>query len=115
MNNFRLQSEVLIIGSGIAGSVAALTLAEQGCDVTVITAGSNLTSGNTSLAQGGIVYRNENDDPKFLEKDILTAGWKHNLTRSVRFLSRKGPDVLKKIFLDKYKIPFNQREPGDWS
>lgn len=114
MNNFRLQSDALIIGSGIAGSVAALTLADQGCDVILITAGDDLTSGNTSLAQGGIVYRNENDDPKFLEKDILTAGWKHNFTRAVRFLARKGPEVLKEIFLEQHEIPFNQREPGDW-
>ncbi|MCJ2163769.1 MULTISPECIES: L-aspartate oxidase [unclassified Pseudodesulfovibrio] len=114
MNDFRLHSDVLIIGSGIAGSVAALTLADQGCDVILITAGADLANGNTSLAQGGIVYRNENDDPKILEKDILTAGWKHNFTRAVRFLARKGPEVLKETFLEKYRIPFNQREPGDW-
>ena len=114
MNDFRMQSDALIIGSGIAGSVAALTLADQGCDVILITAGPHLTTGNTSLAQGGIVYRNENDDPKILEKDILTAGWKHNFTKSVRFLARKGPEVLQEIFLNKYKIPFNERKPGDW-
>nr|WP_321257170.1 L-aspartate oxidase [uncultured Pseudodesulfovibrio sp.] len=114
MNNFRLQSDALIIGSGIAGSMAALTLADQGHDVIIITAGEDLANGNTSLAQGGIVYRNENDDPKLLEKDILTAGWKHNFTRAVRFLARKGPEVLQETFLEKYKIPFNQRKPGDW-
>ena len=114
MNDFRLHTDALIIGSGIAGSAAALTLAEQGCDVILITAASELTNGNTSLAQGGIVYRNEDDDPKILEKDILTAGWKHNYVRAVRFLARKGPEVLKDVFLDKYRIPFNQRTPGDW-
>lgn len=114
MNNLRLQSDALVIGSGIAGSVAALTMADQGCDVILLTAGIDPKAGNTSLAQGGIVYRNENDDPRFLEKDILTAGWKHNYARSVRFLARKGPEVLKKIFLEKYRIPFNQRKAGDW-
>eukprot|EP00831_Metopus_contortus_P036861 TRINITY_DN29095_c0_g2_i1.p1 TRINITY_DN29095_c0_g2~~TRINITY_DN29095_c0_g2_i1.p1 ORF type:complete len:530 (+),score=108.20 TRINITY_DN29095_c0_g2_i1:423-2012(+) len=114
MNDFRLHSDALIIGSGIAGSVAALTLADQGCDVILLTASADLANGNTSLAQGGIVYRNENDDPKILEKDILTAGWKHNYVHAVRFLARKGPEVLKEIFLDKYQIPFNERKPGDW-
>jgi len=114
MNHFRLQSDALIIGSGIAGSVAALTLADQGRDVILITAGVDLKAGNTALAQGGIVYRNEQDDPKILEKDIMTAGWKHNYTRAVRHIARKGPEVLKEIFLEKYKIPFNQRKPGDW-
>ena len=115
MNDFRLQSDALIIGSGIAGSVTALTLADQGLDVILITAGDDLANGNTSLAQGGIVYRSKDDDPRILEKDIFTAGWKHNFTKSVRYLCRKGPEVLQEIFLDKYKIPFNQREPGDWN
>lgn len=115
MNNFRLQSDALVIGSGIAGSLAALTLADEGIDVILISAGERLNNGNTSLAQGGIVYRSEDDDPHILEKDIMTAGWKHNFTRSVRFLCRKGPEVLKEVFLEKYKIPFNQRTPGDWN
>jgi len=114
MNDFRLHSDALIIGSGIAGAMAALTLADQGLDVIIITAGHALASGNTALAQGGIVYRSEDDDPKILEKDIKTAGWNHNFTRAVRYLCNKGPEVLQEVFLDKYKIPFNQRMPGDW-
>lgn len=114
MNAFRLHCDTLIIGSGIAGAVAALTLAEQGVDVILITAGEDITTGNTALAQGGIVYRSEDDDPRILEKDIKTAGWKHNYSRAVRYLCAKGPEVLKDIFLDKYKIPFNQRKVGDW-
>lgn len=114
MNDFRLHCDALIIGSGIAGAVAALTLAEQGRDVILITASDTVANGNTALAQGGIVYRSEDDDPRILEKDILTAGWQHNFTRSVRYMCRKGPEVLKELFLDKYHIPFNHREPGDW-
>ncbi len=114
MNDTRLHCDALIIGSGIAGCVAALTLAEQGHDVIIITTGDKLTTGNTELAQGGIVYRNKNDDPHILEKDIQTAGWEHNYSRAVRYLCRKGPEVLHTIFLDKYQIPFNQRKPGDW-
>jgi L-aspartate oxidase len=114
MNDVRLSCDALIIGSGIAGSVAALTLAEQGVDVVLLTAGDTLANGNTALAQGGIVYRSQEDDPKILERDILTAGWEHNFGRAVRYLCRKGPEVLQEVFLDKYKIPFNQRTPGDW-
>jgi len=114
MNNFRLQCDALVIGSGIAGSVAALTLADQGVDVILITAGSELSNGNTSLAQGGIVYRSKEDEPKILEKDIQTAGWNHNFSRAVRYISRKGPEVLDEVFLKKYKIPFNQHKSGDW-
>jgi L-aspartate oxidase len=114
MNASRTTCDALIIGSGIAGSVAALTLADMGMDVVLITAADSLTRNNTALAQGGIVYRSEADDPKLLERDILTAGWEHNYGRAVRYLCRRGPEVLKEIFLDKYKIPFNHRDPGDW-
>jgi len=114
MNNFRLQCDALILGSGIAGAVAALKLAEQDRDVILITASETVANGNTALAQGGIVYRSEDDDPRILEKDIQTAGWNHNFNRAVHYLCKKGPEVLKEIFLDKYEIPFNQRKPGDW-
>ncbi|MUM78425.1 L-aspartate oxidase [Pseudodesulfovibrio sp. F-1] len=112
--NLRQSCDALVIGSGIAGSVAALTLADQGVDVILITAAETLTQGNTALAQGGIVYTSDKDDPKNLERDILTAGWEHNFGRAVRFLCRRGPQVLRELFLDKYKIPFNQRKPGEW-
>ena len=114
MNDFRLQSDALIIGCGIAGAIAALTLADKGLQVILITAGDKISNGNTALAQGGIVYHSEDDDPRILEKDIQTAGWNENFTRAVRYLCRKGPEVLKKTLLDKYHIDFNHREPGEW-
>jgi len=114
MYNLRFHCDALIIGSGISGALAALTLADKGLDVILITADENIGDGNTALAQGGIVYRSDEDEPKLLEKDILTAGWNHNYIRAVRYLCRRGPEVLHEIFLEKYKIPFNQRVPGDW-
>lgn len=113
MNGYRFKTDVLIIGSGIAGSIAALTLAERGREVTMITAGEGLSSGNSRLAQGGIVYTGEGDDPKLLERDILTAGWKVNYTRAVRYLARKGPEVLRETLIEKYGVPFDERSPGD--
>lgn len=107
-------ADVLIIGSGIAGCVSALTLADQGVECTLITAGERLTQGNTELAQGGIVFHAEDDDPSILEKDILTAGWKHNYVKAVRQLCELGPEILQELFIDKLHIPFNQRDPGDW-
>lgn len=94
--------------------MAALTLADAGLSVMLITAGQQLASGNTRLAQGGIVYTGPGDDPKILERDILTAGWKRNYTRSVRYLCRKGPEVLRETLIEKYGVHFDERQPGDW-
>ena len=114
MNNYRIKTDVLVIGSGIAGAVAALTLADKGIETTLITAGEDLFSGNTRLAQGGIVYKGEEDNPKSLTDDILTAGWKMNYSKAVRYLANKGPKVLKEVLIDKYHIPFAKDAQGRW-
>lgn len=114
MEHHRSISDVLIIGSGIAGCVNALTMADEGVHCTVITAGERLSYGNSELAQGGIVFHAEEDEPEILEKDIMTAGWNHNYAKAVRQLCALGPDVLQELFIDKLHIPFNQRTPGDW-
>lgn len=115
MNDHRMTTDALIIGSGIAGAVAALTLAEAGMEITILTAGEEPTWGNTSLAQGGIVYTSEEDTPKSLEKDILTAGWNHNYVRAVRHLAQHGPEILKEVLIDKYPVPFSKADDNTWN
>ncbi len=108
--DIRYYTQVLILGSGIAGCSAALTLADQGIEVILVSSGSGLDAGNTPLAQGGIVYRGEKDSPLLLKKDILTAGWNHNYQKAVNFLSTRGPEVVEKILIEKLKIPFERDE-----
>ncbi|GAB6060858.1 L-aspartate oxidase [Desulfonatronum parangueonense] len=109
-----VETRALVIGSGIAGCVAALTIAEAGVDVVLICAGRQLDDGNTALAQGGIVYRGLGDSAQLMAKDIITAGWELNYPRAVRFLCRKGPEVLNKIFLEKLAVPFAREEHGEY-
>ncbi len=109
-----IYTQVLIIGSGIAGSCAAMSLAEAGLEVLLISSGGSLDDGNTALAQGGIVYRAAEDDPKILEKDILDAGCGHNHLRAVRYLCRKGPEVVREILIDKLNVPFARLADGNF-
>ncbi len=102
----RIKTSILIIGSGISGCTAALELAGQGIEVTLLTSGPDLDSGNSPLAQGGIVFRGEKDTPEALRKDILTAGRNMNYRRAVQVLSKHGPEAVKEILLDKLNIPF---------
>ncbi|MCP5109181.1 MAG: FAD-dependent oxidoreductase, partial [bacterium] len=56
-----IETDVLIIGCGIAGSTAALILAENGIDTTIISKGDNPSSANTYYAQGGIASLGEDE------------------------------------------------------
>ncbi|MBT7377655.1 MAG: FAD-dependent oxidoreductase, partial [Candidatus Marinimicrobia bacterium] len=70
-------TEVLVIGAGLSGATAALTAADEGKKVTILTKTNELKSGNTPHAQGGIVYKGLNDSPVKLKEDIINAGAGH--------------------------------------
>ena len=106
MQTARLTTPVLIIGSGISGATAALTLADAGIEVTLITAEQAPGWCNTSLAQGGIVYKGVDDKPSDLEADMLTAGWKHNYRKAVRHIARSGPEAVREVLIERLNIPF---------
>lgn len=114
MDQTRLKTEILIIGSGIAGCTAALCLADKGHEVTLLTSGSGLDSGNTALAQGGIVYTGSQDNPDLLSQDIFTAGWKYNYPEAVSFLTEQGPRSVEQILIKRAQVPFDQTEDGTW-
>ena len=99
-----LETEVLIIGCGIAGGTAALQLADAGIPVTVITRSRQPEESNTLYAQGGIIYRGEADSPELLAEDIVRAGAGFSNPRAVRILAEEGPELVKKILLDELKI-----------
>jgi L-aspartate oxidase len=102
-----LQTEVLIIGCGVAGAVAAMQLADTGIPVTVVTRAAEPAETNTYYAQGGIIYRGQDDSPDLLEKDILRAGAGHSNPAAAKILSEEGPDLVKKILIDKIGVQFD--------
>jgi L-aspartate oxidase len=66
--------DLLIVGSGIAGLVTALTAAERGADVMVVSKGT-LSSSASYHAQGGIAAAcGEDDSPELHAADTITAG-----------------------------------------
>ena len=99
-----LNTDVLIIGSGLAGATAAISAAEEGKHVTIITKTKSLKSGNTPYAQGGIVYKGLNDNFQKLKKDIIDAGSNDSWEIAVDQLCMDGPKLVKEILIDKLKL-----------
>ena len=107
-----LRSDVLVIGCGIAGGTAALELAESGLDVTVITRADRAGESNTYWAQGGIIFRGENDSPESLAQDIVNAGAGLCHEQAVRTLANEGPSLVQSILIDKLGVPFDRTPDG---
>ena len=106
------ETDVLVIGGGIAGASAAITLAEAGFHVTLVTKASEAQETNTYYAQGGIIHRGPEDSPDLLADDLLRAGAGLGYPKAVRILAREGPPRLKELLIDKLDVPFARKGDG---
>jgi L-aspartate oxidase len=106
-----LQTDVLIIGCGIAGASAALEAAKSGLRVAVLTKTADLEASNTEHAQGGIVSFGPNDDPELLKEDIVTSGDGVNDPEAVEILVREGRELVEKILIKELRVPFSRSAP----
>lgn len=108
-----MKTDLLIVGSGIAGCSAALVAAEAGLDVVILTRSPDprrFTA--TAWAQGGIIYRGEGDSPELLAADIYRAGAEFGHLPAIRQLAELGPRYVEQILMDKVGVPFD-RTPDD--
>lgn len=110
-----IETDVLVIGCGIAGGTAALQLAEQGLSVLVVTRTQEPHESNTYYAQGGIIYRGVNDTPQLLAEDITRAGAGHCQPKAVKTLAEDGPVLVTDILLEKLHVPFDQTDNAELS
>jgi hypothetical protein len=70
------ETDVLVIGCGIAGASVALRLSQDRArQVTIVTRAADPEESNTRYAQGGIVTLGEDDSPDLIVQDILAAGY----------------------------------------
>ncbi|MFH2102882.1 MAG: L-aspartate oxidase [Chloroflexota bacterium] len=110
-------TDVLIIGSGIAGATTALRLARNPRrQIILITREPDPLESNSRYAQGGIISRGPDDSADLLVEDILAAGAGASLPRAARILAEEGPGVLQEVLADMVRVPFDVEKNGepDW-
>jgi len=111
MQKTMLKTDVLIIGAGIAGSVAALKLAEnKKIKILLVTKEKDIKESATLYAQGGIIGRGENDTEEKLKKDILVAGAGLCNKQAVEILAKEGPGLVEEILVKKVGTQFSKNK-----
>lgn len=103
-----METEVLVVGSGIAGLATAAYAAEQGFEVTVITKTDKPEESNTLYAQGGIVY-NRHEPPEALLRDILRAGDGLVHRGIAEIVCHEGPQTVEDLLIRKAQVPFTRK------
>ncbi|MGD2012818.1 MAG: FAD-dependent oxidoreductase, partial [Desulfobacterales bacterium] len=95
------QTDVAVIGSGLAGLSAALEASQVGASVIVLEK-MNLTGGNTRIADGAVAAPNNylqkkrgiEDSPELLYEDMLRAGLGLNHPDLVNVMVQKAAEAI---------------------
>jgi L-aspartate oxidase len=92
-----LETDFIVIGSGVAGLRAAIALAESGGRVTVLTK-DKASESNTEYAQGGVaVVLSDDDDAELHEEDTLVAGAGLCDEKAVETLVAEGTKYIRQL------------------
>ncbi len=102
-------TDVLVIGSGLAGCAAAIRAARRGVSVTVLSKEEVLEESNTMYAQGGIIFRGKEDSPEQLGRDILAAGSGMCDPAAVAVLAQEGPRLVQEVLIEDIGVDFDRR------
>jgi len=92
-----LETDFIVIGSGVAGLRASIELASSGARVTVLTK-DKASESNTEYAQGGVaVVLSDDDNAELHEEDTLVAGAGLCDAEAVETLVTEGTKYIKQL------------------
>jgi L-aspartate oxidase len=92
-----LETDFIVIGSGVAGLRASIELAQAGARVTVLTK-DKASESNTEYAQGGVaVVLSDDDNAELHEEDTLVAGAGLCDEEAVETLVTEGTKYIKQL------------------
>ena len=110
-----ISTDVLIIGSGGAGSRAAIEVDKAGLKPTIVSKGLSFRSGCTGMAEGGYnaVFKavDKDDSIEAHINDTLKGGSYLNDEKLVKILVNESPKRL--IDLENYGALFDRQESGE--
>ncbi len=88
-----VEVDVLVVGSGFAGLVAAIEAATDGASVLVIEK-MRAAGGNSIISDGGFAALGEQDSPDLFYDDLVRAGQGLNQPELARILAENALDAL---------------------
>ncbi len=102
-----IETDILIVGSGIAGLTVALAVKEKAPDAKILLVSKG--EGSSPLAQGGIAAAISDDDSPYLHYlDTLRAGRIINDGEVVKTVVSSGRSVISKLL--QWGVPFDRNE-----
>jgi L-aspartate oxidase len=109
-------SDVLIIGSGVAGLSTAIRIAESRSDLSIhVLTKVNKGESNTKYAQGGVASVWDFDHDNFSKhiEDTLDAGDQLSDPEVVRFVVEEGPERVRELI--QWGAEFDKNESGEYA
>ncbi|NGM68245.1 FAD-dependent oxidoreductase [Natronolimnobius sp. AArcel1] len=104
-------TDVLVVGSGIAGCAAALAAAREGSEVVLLTKAERPDGASTDWAQGGI--STTRGDPDALKEDIIAASDGTADHDAVDVLVENADEAVEDVLLETLGIEFDGDEDTD--
>ena len=104
------ETDVLVVGAGIAGLSAALAADRAGADVTLATKATRPEDTSTWWAQGGVAV--SRDDPAEFKRDILAASGGTAEETAVDVLVEGATDAVEEVLVDTVGIEFDTNGDG---
>ena len=107
-------TDVLIIGTGIAGLSSAIKLAESKLNITIVTREKKPEITNTFWAQGGIIYSPKDlNDQEDLVKDIMKASAFTANVDAAKILSFRSAEIIDELLIHKSNTDFAKDAEGE--
>jgi len=107
-------TEVLIIGTGIAGLATAIKLAENKKNITIVTREKKPEITNTYWAQGGIIYSPKNlNDREDLIQDIMKASAFTSNIEAAKVLASRSAEIIDELLIHKSNTEFAKDAEGE--